>query len=210
MRLSQKRTSHPVGTTVRVEDFLRRLPVRRQAAEKTAVRMLAKVKKMLQSYALTRPQLRLSLKILKAKDRKGDWMYPKGGALSASRVEANFNAATDIFGKKLTSECESTVSTWSSAGEQIDESMIEHSGSSASSDEAYTLEAINAKKDCGMYFPNSYEAQRFILIYGIFRWLSIVQCRPIFIGRFETGFVRKRNLEADHIIVQVSSAFYNR
>ena len=152
MRLSQKRTSHPVGTTVRVENFLRHLPVRRQAAEKISVKMLAKVRKMLQSYALTRPHLRLSLKILKAKDRKGDWTYPKGGALSASRVEASFNAATDIFGKKLTSECESTVSTWSSAGEQIDEIMSQHSGSSASRDEAYTLEAIIPKQDCGMFF----------------------------------------------------------
>ena len=144
-----------MGTTVRVEDFLRRLPVRRQAAEKTAVKMLAKVRKMLQSYALTRPHLRLSLKILKAKDRKGDWTYPKGRALSASRLEASFNAATDIFGKKLTNECESSVSTWSSAGEQIDEIIIEHSGSNASSDEAYTLEAIIAKKDCGVYILNS-------------------------------------------------------
>ena len=142
-----------MGTTVRVEDFLRRLPVRRQAAEKTAVKQLAKIRKMLQSYALTRPHLRLSLKILKAKDRKGDWTYPKGGALSASRVEASFNTATDIFGKKLTSECESSVSTWSSAGEQINEIIVEHPGSSASSGEAYTLEAIIAKKDCGVYFP---------------------------------------------------------
>lgn len=154
MRLSQKRTSHPVGTTVRVENFLRHLPVRRQAAEKISVKMLAKVRKMLQSYALTRPHLRLSLKILKAKDRKGDWTYPKGGALSASRVEASFNAATDIFGKKLTSECQSTVSTWSSAGEQIDEIMSQHSGSSTSRDEAYTLEAIIAKQDCGIFFSN--------------------------------------------------------
>ena len=172
--------------------------------------MLAKVRKMLQSYALTRPHLRLSLKILKAKDRKGDWTYPKGGALSASRVEASFNAATDLFGKKLTSECESSVSSWSSTGEQIDEIMVEHPGSSASSDEAYTLEAIVAKRDCGVSFLNSFEAQRVILIYTIFRWLSIVQCRPISIGRLETGFVRKRNLEADHIIIQVSFAFYNR
>ena len=177
-----------MGTTVRVQDFLRHLPVRRQAAEKTAVKMLAKVRKMLQSYALTRPNLRLSLKILKAKDRKGDWTYPKGGALSASRAEASFNAATDIFGKKLTSECESSVSTWSSTGEQIDEIIIEHSGSSASTDEAYTLEAIIPRKDCGVYF---FQFLRSTETYTeIFRWLSIVQCRTVFIGRLETGFVR--------------------
>ena len=151
MTLSERRTSHPVGTTVRVEKYLQNLPVRRQAAEKTTVKMLSKVKRMLQAYALARPHLRLSLKILKAKDRKGDWTYPKSGALSASRLEASLHAATDIFGKKLTSQCNVTSSSWSSTGEQMDEDTREESTPSASRDELYTLEATIAKRDCGMY-----------------------------------------------------------
>lgn len=151
MSLSEKRASHPVGTTVRVEKYLQNLPVRRQAAEKVSAKMLAKIKRMLEAYALARPHLRLSLKTLKAKDRKGDWTYPKSGALSASRLEASFNAATDIFGKKLTSQCELVVSTWSSIGEQIDEGKSEQMGLSASSDKVYTFEATMAKKDCGVY-----------------------------------------------------------
>ena len=141
-----------MGTTVRVEKFLQNLPVRKQAAEKIVVKIHAKVKRMLQAYALARPHLRLSLKILKAKDRKGDWTYPKSGAISASRLEASFNAAADIFGKKLTSQCESTFSSWSSTGEQIDKATSEQLGPSASRDEAYTLEATMARQDCGTYF----------------------------------------------------------
>ena len=151
MARSERRTSHPVGTTVRVEKYLQSLPVRRQAAEKTTVKMLSKIKRMLQAYALARPRLRLSLKILKAKDRKGDWTYPKSGALSASQLEASLHAATDIFGKKLTSQCTVTSSSWSSTGERIDEATREESTPSASRDELYTLEATMAKRDCGMY-----------------------------------------------------------
>lgn len=110
--------------------------------------MLTKIKRLLQAYALARPYLRLSLKVLKAKDRKGDWMYPKSGALSASRLKASFYAATDIFGRKLMSQCEFTCSSWSSTGDQIDEAISEPS---ASRDRLYTLEAITAKRDCGAY-----------------------------------------------------------
>ena len=152
MSLSEKRTSHPVGTTVRVEKFLQDLPVRRQAAEKISVKTLTKVKRMLQAYALARPHLRLSFKILKAKDRKGDWMFPKSGAFIASPLEASFNAAADLFGKKLTSQCKPTLSRWSDTGEQIDETMSEQLGPRATRDDAYTMEAILAKSDCGTYY----------------------------------------------------------
>lgn len=151
MNFSEKRTSHPVGTTVKVEKFLQNLPVRRQAAERMAAKMLAKVKRMLQAYALARPHLRLSLKILKAKDRKGDWTYPKSGLISASPSEARLLAVTDIFSKNLTSHCELTFMSWSSTGEQIDEATSNQSGSDVNRDEQYTLEAIVAKQDCGTY-----------------------------------------------------------
>ena len=152
MTLSEKRTSHPVGTTVRIERYLQNLPVRRQAAEKTAVKMLAKVKRMLQAYALARPHLRLSLKILKAKDRKGDWTYPTNGALIASQFDATLHAATDIFGKKLTSQCIVVSSSWLSTGEQIDEATSKKLEPSASRDEAYNLEATLARRDGGTCF----------------------------------------------------------
>ena len=140
-----------MGTTVKVEKYLQTLPDRRQAAEKMATKTLAKVKRMLQAYALARPHLRLSLKILKAKDRRGDWTYPKSGALGASRLEASFHAATDIFGKKLTSQCDSTSSSWSAAGEQIDKDASEAPGHCARTDGIYTIEATMAKRECGTF-----------------------------------------------------------
>ncbi len=167
MSVSEKRTSHPVGTTVKVEKFLQYLPVRRQATDKISLKVLGKVKRILQAYALARPHLRLSLRILKAKDRKGDWTYPRSGALSASRSEASFNAATDIFGKKLTSQCELNFSSWSSTGEPIDKATSEQVGPSASRDEAYTLEAIMAKQDCGTYLPmaiRKHKANNFLAV----------------------------------------------
>ena len=138
---------------MKVEKFLQYLPVRRQAVEKISMKMLAKVRRMLQAYALAQPHLRLSLRILKAKDRKGDWTYPRSGALSASRLEASFNTATDIFGKKLTSQCELKFSSWSSTGEQVDEATSEQLGPSIVRDEVYTFEATMAKQDCGTYLP---------------------------------------------------------
>lgn len=191
-----------MGTTVRVEKFLQNLPVRREAAEKASVKMSAKVRKMLQAYALARPHLRLSLKTLKAKDRKGDWTYPKSGALSASLSEASFNAATDIFGKKLTSQCELTLSSWSSTGEQIDEAASDQSWPSRSRDEVYTLEAIMAKRECGTYFLSILRKHKeYLLINSLSRWLSIEQCRPSSIRRLETCVMHKRNSEEDHFIV---------
>ena len=56
-----------------------------------------------------------------------------------------------MFGKKLTSQCELKLSSWSSTGEHIGEATSEDLGSSSSRDEAYTLEAIMAKPDCGTY-----------------------------------------------------------
>lgn len=155
---------------------------------------------MLQAYALARPHLRLSLKILKAKDRKGDWTYPVSGALSASRLEASFNAATKIFGKKLTSQCELTVSSWASTGEQIDEATSEQLGPSASRDEAYTLEAIMAKRDCGRYFIRVKNKEH-LLISSLFRLLSVEQCRPLSISGLETSVMHKRNFEAYGLII---------
>ena len=204
MTLSESRTSHPVGTTVKVEKYLQNLPVRRQAAETMAVKMLAKIKRLLQAYALARPYLRLSLKILKAKDRKGDWVYPKSGVLSASRLEASLHAATDVFGKKLMSQCEITFSSWSSTGDRIDEATSEEMGPTAGGDGLYTLEAIMAKRDCGAYIPTIIRNHKeHVLTKPLYRWLSLEQCRPLYISRFKTGVMHKGNFEADGLIIQI-------
>ncbi|KAI7561397.1 hypothetical protein KC343_g8427 [Hortaea werneckii] len=95
----QERASLPVGTTVRITDFIKANPVRRQQALKNAEKVLKKTKQMLQAYAFARPQVRLSLKVLKAKNEKGNWVYaPKpNGSLE--------DAALKIVGSACVSQC---------------------------------------------------------------------------------------------------------
>lgn len=81
-------------------DFLKHLPVRRQTALKTAPKTLAKIKQTLQAYAIARPSTRLSLKVLKAKNDKGNWVYaPKAGASVP-------DAAMKVVDKTITGHCQ--------------------------------------------------------------------------------------------------------
>ncbi|KAJ5917254.1 Ribosomal protein S5 domain 2-type fold subgroup [Penicillium verhagenii] len=98
--LSQsQRTSHPVGTTVRIVHFLKHIPVRRQLVLKNAAKILTKIKKLLQAYAIAQPSRRFSLKVLKAKNENNNWTYaPSTGATLS-------DAAGQIFGREISSCC---------------------------------------------------------------------------------------------------------
>ncbi|KAF2801869.1 uncharacterized protein BDZ99DRAFT_512743 [Mytilinidion resinicola] len=99
----QDRASHPMGTTVRVTDFFKSLPVRKQAALKHSSKYLAKVKKLMQGYALCRPKTRFSLRVLKAANEKINWMY-------APKPDANLeDAAFKVIGRECASQCEWTI-----------------------------------------------------------------------------------------------------
>ena len=103
----QERASSPVGTTVKITDFIKANPVRRQVALKDAEKCLKKIKHLLQSYAFARPHVRLSLRALKAKNDKGDWTYaPKAGGYAE-------DVAFKIVGAACASQC-----TWSVVEEQ--------------------------------------------------------------------------------------------
>ncbi|KAF1989573.1 hypothetical protein K402DRAFT_390533 [Aulographum hederae CBS 113979] len=105
--MGESSASHPVGTSVRAENLFAALPVRKQNALKDTVRTLAKIKRMLQAYALARPTVRFSLKVLKAKNDSGNLTYvPKPG----SEVE---DAAFKLFGSACASQCQ-----WSVLGSQ--------------------------------------------------------------------------------------------
>ncbi|GAB7355189.1 hypothetical protein MBLNU459_g5746t1 [Dothideomycetes sp. NU459] len=96
---AQDPASHPVGTTVRITDFLARHPVRKQVALKGTVKTLAKIKQTLQAYAFARPATRFSLRVLKAKNDRDNWTYapkPDGG------IE---DAALKVVGKSCVSHC---------------------------------------------------------------------------------------------------------
>ena len=147
--VSEKRISLPVGTTVRVERFLEALPVRKQAAEKNPAKVLARIKRTLQAYVLARPHLRISLKILKAKDEKANWKYPT--SLGHSKLKTSpLNAAVDVVGKKITDQCQWSQLSWSDLGELIDTPSKIHV---VDPDEpcTYTFDAVLANPDCGMF-----------------------------------------------------------
>jgi DNA mismatch repair protein MutL len=95
----QDRASLPVGTTVKATDFMKTHPVRKQVTLKNAEKTLAKIKHMLQSYAFARPNIRISLRVLKSKNDSGNWIYAPKASASAEDV------ALKISGTRCVSQC---------------------------------------------------------------------------------------------------------
>lgn len=132
-------------------DFLKHLPVRKQTALKTAPKTLAKIKQTLQAYAIARPSTRLSLKVLKVKNDKGNWVYaPKAGASVP-------DAAMKVVDKNISAHCQwiswrsSEIATaplgTATANEDLQE---EEAGNSH-----YGIEAFLPKPDTGKYSYSS-------------------------------------------------------
>ncbi|MCJ1396971.1 hypothetical protein MMC11_000163 [Xylographa trunciseda] len=143
--ISQESVSHPVGTTVRVVDFLKHFPVRRQTALKTAANISSKVKSLLQAYALARPSVRFSFKVLKTKNDKDHWMYaPKAGATVS-------DAALKVVNKQAVSQCDWFV--WdSSTGLAEHGSQKISANVSECSDDRYIIQSLLPRKGCNI--PN--------------------------------------------------------
>lgn len=98
---SSSSASSPVGTTVRVQDFLKLIPVRRQTVVKRTAKVLSDIKNLLHAYAFARPGVRLVFKVLKAKNEKANWSYgPKPGATTLE------DAAAKIVGIEVATQCE--------------------------------------------------------------------------------------------------------
>ncbi|KAI2781725.1 hypothetical protein F4815DRAFT_465470 [Daldinia loculata] len=95
--LKQHPTSAPVGTTVSISGLFHQLPVRKQVAIKDSAKAIGKIRELLCSYAMARPQLRYSLRVLQLP--KQNWNYsPK---LRCSVKEA----AVQLFGPDITTYC---------------------------------------------------------------------------------------------------------
>ncbi|KAJ6186570.1 hypothetical protein N7519_007871 [Penicillium mononematosum] len=108
-----QRTSHPVGTTVRITDFLKHIPVRRQTALKGATKNLSRIKKLVQAYSIAQPSKRFSLKVLKAKIENNNWTYAPNADASLS------DAALKVAGSEVSSCCAvKGLSSQSTAGNQ--------------------------------------------------------------------------------------------
>ncbi|EAS30029.3 DNA mismatch repair protein MutL [Coccidioides immitis RS] len=102
--LSKGMVAHPVGTSVRVSGFLKYLPVRRQMVLKSSSKIVSRIKKALQNYALSRPWVRLSLKISRQK-RGFAWIYaPKQSPSVADAISKIIGAevAAHRLGQSLT------------------------------------------------------------------------------------------------------------
>ena len=75
--------------------------MRKQTAEKDASKCLTRIKKLLQAYALARPNVRLQLRVLKAKNDKMNFAYgPKAGGEASVR-----DAAWKVVGSEPASQC---------------------------------------------------------------------------------------------------------
>jgi DNA mismatch repair ATPase MutL len=88
-----------VGTTVRITDFLKHIPVRRQTALKSATQTLTRIKKLIQAYAIAQPSKRLLVKVLKAKNENNNWSYAPSIDPSLS------DAALKVAGIEVSSSC---------------------------------------------------------------------------------------------------------
>ncbi|KAL8998189.1 MAG: hypothetical protein Q9169_002674 [Polycauliona sp. 2 TL-2023] len=138
---NDERVSHAVGTTVRITDFLQSIPVRRQTALKESAKQLAKIKRTLQAYTLARPSVRLSLKVLKAKNEKGNWTYAPKSDASVS------DAALKVVGKKVTDECRWVVWTPNALREETGAIQEDGPTASATTTSTYQVEALMPKPD---------------------------------------------------------------
>ena len=111
--------SHPVGSTIRVKDFLKSIPVRKQTALKNAVKTLSTIRKLLQTYALARGTVRLSLKVLKGKNDKANWQYSPIDNADGLRA-----AAVRVIGNDVAGKCEVRTKTTAPTGSNDEHSDL--------------------------------------------------------------------------------------
>ncbi|KAL4969429.1 putative DNA mismatch repair protein [Aspergillus stella-maris] len=112
--ISTERVAHPVGTTIRVSNLFRQIPVRRQTAVKNSKKTIVRIRKMVQAYTMARPSVRLASKVLKARNDSGNWMYAPGK--SATLVDA----ALKVAGTDVASSC--AIKEWSTSSTKESES----------------------------------------------------------------------------------------
>lgn len=143
----ETRISHPVGTTIRIVDFLKHIPVRQQTALKASAKTTNKIRKLLYSYAYARPSVRFSLKVLRTNNNKGNWIY------APSSGNTVLEAAVKIGGKKLVEQCHWKV--WMSNSEDPERISDVEVNKEAGFMNSYTIEALLPTKTYGEYLSIS-------------------------------------------------------
>lgn len=95
---SQERTSAPAGTAVSVTALFSRIPVREQVITKISKKHIVDIKQLLRAYALARPNIRLSFKVIGG-GPKLSWSY-------SPPPDANVKeAVVQLFGTGVMSQC---------------------------------------------------------------------------------------------------------
>ena len=105
--------------------------------------MYAKIKTTLQAYALARPLLRISLKILKAKNEKANWIYSPATGISLLK------ASLRVLDQKAVKQCDTHV--WPPPVSDIVESNPTKDGSQEhlTVSDGFRMEALVPRVDCG-------------------------------------------------------------
>ncbi|KAH9909242.1 hypothetical protein F4778DRAFT_221877 [Xylariomycetidae sp. FL2044] len=94
---TEKPASAPVGTTICITGLFGKTPVREQFAIKESKQTIDKIHELLKSYAMARPQLKLSLKVLQTP--KQNWSY------SPRRDAGVKEAVVQLFGAEVAAHC---------------------------------------------------------------------------------------------------------
>ena len=122
---------------MRAEDFLKYIPVRKQACLKIVARIRRQIKSLLESYALTRPNVRFSFKVFQ--DDKSQWVYaaPKGATM--------VDPAIKIFGVSAVTNC--SLQLWNQSEGLTKNWMQPHK------EDEYSITALLPKYNCGELWP---------------------------------------------------------
>ena len=133
--------------------------------------------------------MRFTLKVLKAKNDNGNWMYaPKSGAYI-------LEAARKILGRDIVDQCQWKVHESVQADADADENLAAN-GDSGPAEGSYKIEAL---------LPNSKYGK--LPLYVMIRYCSFLkiflrstcnqQCWSVYIGRLQTSFLHQRYLQKD-------------
>ncbi|GAM88487.1 hypothetical protein ANO11243_065200 [Dothideomycetidae sp. 11243] len=95
-----RRQSHGLGTTVRLERFLISHPVRRRLVFNDKVKTIKRLHKLCQRYAFARDGLRLSFSVLKSTKASERWV------LTAKQSDTLSDIATKVVGNIVASQCQ--------------------------------------------------------------------------------------------------------
>ncbi|KAK7430816.1 hypothetical protein QQZ08_002605 [Neonectria magnoliae] len=98
----------PTGTTVQALKLFENAPVRKQVALKESRKTLMNIKRLLETYALALPRIRLSLKV--PGDPQQTWTY------SPSSSANTHEAVTKVFGHSLRTQCVEVTAPLSADG----------------------------------------------------------------------------------------------